>query len=236
MAEMTDNDILHMIPIYVMGKKYEVPKGLTIMKALEYSGYRLTRGCGCRGGVCGACVTIYRKKDEYKWQIGLACQTVVQENIFLVQLPYVPAHKALYNLNTLEPSEKQVVSLYPELLRCMGCNTCTRSCPMDLEVMNYVSAALVGDWETVKKLSMDCIMCGMCAARCPGELAPFNIAMLVRRMVGKNSHKTPADLAKRLQDIENGVFQPELDRLKGMQKEEMLAMYKEFQATKGEAV
>lgn len=233
---MSNNEILQMIPIHIMGKKYKVPKGLTIMKALEYSGYVLTRGCGCRGGVCGACVTIYRKKDEYQWQIGLACQTVAEENIFLVQLPYVPAHKALYNLQTLEPSEESVVSLYPELMRCMGCNTCTRSCPMELEVMNYISAAITGDWETVKKLSMDCIMCGMCAARCPGELAPFNIAMLIRRMVGKNTHKTPASVAKRLQDIRDGVFQSELAKLQEMDKDELMDLYKEYQATKGEAV
>lgn len=233
---MTNKDVLQMIPIYIMGKKYQVPKGLTIMKALEYSGYQLTRGCGCRGGVCGACVTIYRKKDAYQWHIGLACQTVAEENIFLVQLPYVPAHKAIYNLQTLDPSEENVVSLYPELLRCMGCNTCTRSCPMDLEVMNYVSAALTGDWETVKKLSMDCIMCGMCAARCPGELAPFNIAMLVRRMVGKSSNKTPVYVAKRLQEIESGVYQAELSKLKSMKKEELIKIYQGFQATKGDAV
>lgn len=233
---MGTTDVLQMIPIYIMGKRYEVPMGLTIMKALEYSGYQLTRGCGCRGGVCGACVTIYRKKDDYKWQIGLACQTVAEEDTFLVQLPYVPAHKARYDINDMEPTENHVVSLYPELMRCMGCNTCTRSCPMELEVMNYVSAALQGDWETVTKLSMDCIMCGMCAARCPAELAPFNIAMLVRRMVGRQAHKTPASVAKRLEDITSGVYQEELDKLKGMNKQELLGMYKQFQATKGEAV
>ena len=39
-----------LIPIYIMGKRYEVPDGLTIMKAMEYAGYILIRGCGCRGG------------------------------------------------------------------------------------------------------------------------------------------------------------------------------------------
>ena len=233
---MDPNDKIQMIPIYIMGKKYQVPMGLTIMKALEYSGYHLTRGCGCRGGVCGACVTIYRKMDDYRWQIGLACQTVVDENIFLVQLPYVPAHKAIYDSRRIEPTEENVVSLYPELLRCMGCNTCTRSCPMGLEVMNYVSAALTGDWQMVKKLSMDCIMCGMCAARCPAELAPFNIALLVRRMVGRKAHQTPAALARRLDDIREGVFGAELARLKALGKEDLLECYREFQATKGKAV
>lgn len=233
---MGNVDVLQMIPIYIMGKRYEVPMGLTIMKALEYAGYQLTRGCGCRGGVCGACVTIYRRKNAYKWRIGLACQTVAEADIFLVQLPYVPAHKAPYDIHILPPTEQSVIALYPELLRCMGCNTCTRSCPMELEVMNYVSAALQGDWELVTKLSMECIMCGMCAARCPGELAPFNIAMLVRRLVGKQAHKTPSLVQKRLDDITSGVYEAELARLKTMEKEGILGLYKEFQATKGEAV
>ena len=54
-----------MIPIYVMGKRYEVPETLTIMKALEYAGYKFIRGCGCRDGKCGACGTVFRKPGDY---------------------------------------------------------------------------------------------------------------------------------------------------------------------------
>lgn len=229
-------EIMEMIPVYIMGKKYMVPQGLTIMKALEYSGYMLTRGCGCRGGVCGACVTIYRHKKSYKWHIGLACQTVAVKDIFLVQLPYVPAHKAIYDIHSMQPDEEGVVELYPEILRCMGCNTCTRSCPMELEVMNYVSAALQGDWEKVTRLSMDCIMCGMCAARCPAELAPLNIGILVRRMVGRQAHSSISPVKKRLDDIKAGVFDEKLSELQRMEHAQILDMYKEFQENKGEAV
>ena len=31
-----------------------MPEDLTIMNAMEYAGYRLVRGCGCRHGFCGA--------------------------------------------------------------------------------------------------------------------------------------------------------------------------------------
>ena len=233
---MATADIEQLIPIYVMGKRYNVPMGLTIMKALEYAGYQLKRGCGCRGGVCGACVTIYRRKDEYKWQVGLACQTVIEKDIYLVQLPYVPAHRAPYDIEKVRATEQDVIGLYPELLRCMGCNTYTRSCPQGLEVMNYVSAALSGDWQQVKALSMECIMCGMCAARCPAELAPFNIAMLVRRMVGKETHQPPPHIRQRLQDIKEGVYKAELSELLGLDNDALLIRYQEFQSTKGEAV
>ena len=34
------------IPVFVMGKKYEVPETLTILKAMEYAGFQFVRGCG----------------------------------------------------------------------------------------------------------------------------------------------------------------------------------------------
>ena len=48
----------NMVTVFLFGKKYEVPDSLTIMEAMEYSGYQLVRGCGCRNGFCGACATI----------------------------------------------------------------------------------------------------------------------------------------------------------------------------------
>ena len=42
-----------MVNVFLMGKKYEVPASLTIMGAMEYAGYQLVRGCGCRNGFCG---------------------------------------------------------------------------------------------------------------------------------------------------------------------------------------
>ncbi|MGD8563587.1 MAG: 4Fe-4S dicluster domain-containing protein, partial [Desulfarculaceae bacterium] len=132
--------------------------------------------------------------------------------------------------------EESVSKLYPELLRCMGCNTCTRSCPMDLEVMNYVAAALRGEWELVKELSMECIMCGMCAARCPAELAPFNIAMLIRRLVGKHRYPAPQQFTERLTQIKAGKYQAELDELMSLDKDQLVERFKQFQSDKGEAV
>lgn len=230
------NNFITLIPVNVMGKMVKVPRGLTIMKALEYAGYRLTRGCGCRGGVCGACATIFRKKGEYRLQVGLACQTVVQPDIYVLQLPFFPASKALYDIGKAMPDDRNILKLYPELLRCMGCNTCTKSCPMDLEVMNYISAAICGDYHKVVELSMECVACGLCAARCPAELAPFNIALLIRRMVGRHLIQPPAQLAERLAEIKAGKYQKELRALKNTEQGEIEKRYQELQATKGASV
>ena len=61
-----------MIPVFIMGKKYDVPDSLTIMKAMEHAGFQFVRGCGCRGGVCGACGTVWRYTNDYKLHTGLA--------------------------------------------------------------------------------------------------------------------------------------------------------------------
>jgi len=228
--------VITLIPIYIMGKRYEVPNGLTIQKALEYAGYTLTRGCGCRGGVCGACATVYRRKGEFRLNVGLACQTVVEPEIYLVQLPYTPANKALYAVQNLIPDEMNITRIYPELLRCMGCNTCTRSCPMNLEVMNYVSAIIRGDFEEAVELSIECVQCGLCAARCPAELAPFNIALLVRRLYGKHVLAPSPQLQHRLEQIRSGVYAEKIDTLKKTERSEIEKRYKELQATKGAAI
>ena len=81
--EAKEKEREELVPIFIMGKRYEVPSSLTIQKAMEYAGYQLIRGCGCRGGICGACGTVYRFPGSYKIEVGLACQTMVQPNMYL---------------------------------------------------------------------------------------------------------------------------------------------------------
>jgi ferredoxin len=160
-----------LVPIFVMGKRYEVPASLTIQKALEHAGYLLVRGCGCRGGICGACGTVFRYPHSYRIEVGLACQTVVQPDMYIAQIPFFPGNKAVYDIETLAPVGATIAALYPEIFKCVGCGTCTRSCPMDIDVLSYVSKAIQGDISGVADGSFDCVMCGLCAARCPAEVS-----------------------------------------------------------------
>ena len=77
----------NMVNVYFYGKKYSVPGDLTIMTAMEYAGYTLTRGCGCRHGFCGACATIYRIKGKNELKTCLACQTQVVEGMYVASIP-----------------------------------------------------------------------------------------------------------------------------------------------------
>ena len=201
------------IPVFVMGKRYDVPSSLTIQKALEYAGYALIRGCGCRGGACGACATVYRLHGSYTIEVGLACQTVVQPNMYIAQIPFFPAEKARYDASALEATAETLGALYPDLYKCMGCNTCTKSCPMDIPVMEYIAAALRGDLETVAELSFSCVMCGLCTARCPAELRQYHIAELARRLVALHVWKRAEHLARVVDKCASGYHAEQVDKL-----------------------
>jgi heterodisulfide reductase subunit C len=214
-----------LVPIFIMGKRYEVPANITIQKAMEYAGYQLIRGCGCRGGICGACGTVYRYPESYKIEVGLACQTVVGPNMYLTQIPFFPAIKSLYDIEKVKPAIETLVKAYPELLRCLQCNTCTKSCPMDIEVMDYIAAAMRGDVARLAELSFDCVMCGICTARCPAEICQYNIAILGRRLYGKYIAPKAEHLASMVKEIEKGKHEQMLRELMDTDEETLKKLY-----------
>jgi len=214
-----------LVPVFIMGKRYDVPHSLTIMKAMEYAGYQLIRGVGCRGGFCGACATVYRLQGDDTLYFGLACQTVVEPNMYLVQIPFFPAQRASYKISELSARPEQLFSLYPELLRCLGCGTCTKACPQDLDVKGYTAAAMRGDIARVADMSFDCIMCGLCAARCPVGEAQYNIAVLCRRLYGRYLAPRSQHLEDRLAEIGSGAFDEPLQELMGLNTEELKERY-----------
>jgi ferredoxin len=215
-----------LIPIYIMGKRYDVPHSLTIMKAMEWAGYVLVRGVGCRGGFCGACATVFRVKDDPKLYFGLACQTVVQPEMYLGQIPFFPASRATYDITELEPKGSTLFQVYPELLRCLGCGTCTKACPQELNVKGYMAAAMRGDIAAVANMSFDCIMCGLCAARCPAEEPQYNIGILARRLYGRYLSPRSAHLEQRVGEIRQGRYDEELAQLKNLDAAALKEAYK----------
>ena len=215
------------VTVFIMGQKYEVPEGFTILNAIEYAGYQLKRGVGCREGFCGACATVYKLPGDYKLRGGLACQTVVQEGMYIAQIPFTPAQKATYDLNELKPDVTTFQTLYPEAFRCLGCNACSKVCPQEIKVMDYIQAIMRGDIALAADLSFDCIMCGLCAMRCPAEMAQYNIALLARRLYGKYMMPKPEFLEKRLKEIEEGKFDREIEKLMKMDRESLAKKYSE---------
>ena len=215
-----------MVEVFIMGKPCIVPASLTIMKALEYVGYKLVRGVGCREGFCGACGTVFRRKGDYKLYSGLACQTLVEDGMFLAQIPAFPAEKAVYDIRELEPNASSILRYYPELARCVSCNSCTKVCPQEIQVMDYVNEALRGDIERAAHTSFDCIMCGLCTMRCHAEMPQYLIGILARRLYAAHIAQRAPDLMPRVQQVLDGEFDGELADLKEMSVRDLKDLYK----------
>lgn len=218
------------VRIVFMGQSYEVPALSTVLQSLEGVGYQFVRGVGCRGGLCGACAFLGHLEGEEQIRPGLACQSIVADNLHISPMPSYPVIRPLHALEGRPATYETVRGAYPELLRCIGCNTCTRVCPQDIPVMDLLSATFRNDFFRIADKSFDCILCGLCAARCPADIAPFNIFLYVRRLTGR--HLTPAshDVAKRVEGIDAGTFEEELDRLMSAGKEELEQAFRGFQA------
>jgi len=211
--------------IYIFGKKYRVPEGLTIQKAMEFAGYQFIRSCGCRGGICGACLTEYRSPGGYRLNVVLACQALIEEGMQVTQSPFVPMNRADYHLEALKAQPEILGKIYPEIYRCLQCNTCTRVCPMEIQVMDYVAHAIRGDIEKVATLSFQCILCGACAAKCPAEISQPQVALLARRIYGRHILSLPEGLSQRISNIKTGRYDKVLERLTRLRTEELMKVY-----------
>jgi ferredoxin len=224
------------VRIYIMGKEYRVPAGLTIMKAMEYAGYKFIRGAGCRAGFCGACGTVYRKEGEYKLRFAVACQKLVEDGMFLVQLPFAPAPRVSYDLEKLRPTENVLLKLYPELARCVACNTCTKACPQEIPVMDYIQAALRGGHQARRGAIVRLYPVRPLLHALPrrhqalpcGPARPPPLRAVSRPQGRAPRPKGGGDRGRR--------FDEELDRLTRMGKEELSKLYEARQIEEGVGV
>lgn len=214
------------VSVFLFGKKYSVPSSLTIMKAFEYAGYQLVRGCGCRNGHCGACAVFYRIKNSRELKTCLACQTKVEDDMYIATLPFFPLVKQVYDLNKITPNIQIMMQLYPEIYKCIGCNACSKSCTQSLNVMQYIAHAQRGEFEKCAELSFHCVMCGICSSRCPANISHSQVAMLARRLTGKYIFNTSQDLLNRINEIDNCKFDTDLDNLARLSPLELQELYK----------
>ena len=213
------------VKVYFFGKQYEVPESLTIMKAMEYAGYQLVRGCGCRNGFCGACSTIYRIHGEQELKTCLACQTKVEEGMYVATLPFFPLVKQVYDIEKVSPTEQIMMQLYPEIYSCIGCNACTKSCTQGLNVMQYIAYAQRGEYAKCAEESFDCVMCGVCSSRCPAGISHPQVAVLARRLYGKYIAKTSEHLENRVKEINDGECKKLLEEVMNKPIEELKELY-----------
>ena len=213
------------VNVFLFGKKYEVPSNLTIMGAMEYAGYQLVRGCGCRNGFCGACATIYRIHGQQELKTCLACQQQVEEGMYVATLPFFPLVKKVYEINEIKPTQQIMMQLYPEIYSCIGCNACTNACTQGLNVMQYIAYAQRGDFAKAADLSFDCVMCGCCSSRCPAGISHPQVAELARRINGKYLQPQTQHLIDRVAEIEEGKCEAAIQEMMNNSIEKMKELY-----------
>lgn len=214
-----------MVPIFISGKRFEVPLGLTIVKSYEYAGFRLVRGVGCRGGICGACATVYRFAGEHRRRAGLGCQTAIVSGMILAPIPFYPANRPAYALEAIPDPTLGVARVFPEIEGCLGCNACNKICPQGIDVMGVIAAVLVGDLEKASDLSFDCVMCGLCASTCPAEISQFNVALLARRLYARYMVKGSNNIPRRVGEIRSGKYDEAIERLVSLGEDDLKKLY-----------
>ena len=93
--------------------------------------------------------------------------------------------------------------------------------------MDYMAAAERGDIAKVADLSFDCIMCGLCASRCPAETVQYNVGILCRRLYGRHIAPPAKHLADRVKEIEEGRFDQDLEKFMKTDKKTLKKLYDE---------
>lgn len=91
--------------------------------------------------------------------------------------------------------------------------------------MQYIAHAQRGEYEKCAEKSFDCVMCGVCSARCPAEISHPQVALLARRLTGKYIAPESKHLTQRVHDIENGDFTKLLEDVAGKPIEELKELY-----------
>ena len=74
-------------------------------------------------------------------------------------------------------------------------------------------------------LSFDCIMCGLCASRCPGELVQYNVGILCRRLYARYIAAKSKHLEARVREIKECKFDSELNELMKQDEEKLKKKY-----------
>jgi hypothetical protein len=70
----------------------------------------------------------------------------------------------------------------------------------------------------------------LCASRCPGENVQYNIGILARRLYARHLRPEAPDLEQRVEEIEHGKYEDDLEVLIKASEEVLRRRYDETQA------
>ena len=204
-----------MVHLNIEGRELEAPAGCSILQAFVHAGETLVESVGCMGqGVCGSCRVMVRRSGELEVNTALACETLVEDGMQVAFLDYFTrAAPHPYRLDQLSDSWQtlnMIDEVFPEASHCRHCSGCDRACPKGLDVQRGVNFAVEGKLAESGQVFDECVMCNLCTLACPEHIRPNHLGLFVRRMIASLSLR-PANLMRRLQQIENGEMTIDFD-------------------------
>jgi succinate dehydrogenase/fumarate reductase-like Fe-S protein len=204
---------LNEVTITVDDTPHTVPEGLTVVQAMWHMGREIVHDVGCLGGACGACTISIRFPGRFDNQCKLACQTLVSEGMTISFLPPDTSRKVLTPLPDTEATGQELFKYYPETRRCVACRACSMVCPIGIDAMGGVRAAIMGQHKDVAEKFEACVMCGLCAAVCGSGIQPHRVGAFTRRFTGAFFEKEATYLLDRIKEIASGQYQDEWNTL-----------------------
>lgn len=207
------------VRVNLEGREVLASPSNSIVQAYLASGQTLVKGVGCMGqGVCGSCRVMVRRAGSAEVTMELACETRVEDGMQVSFLEYgkhfafTPRRPHVYRIEDLQDSWQildKIGEVFPEAAHCRHCGGCDRACPKKLDVERGVNLAVAGDIVPAAEVFDQCVMCNLCTLACPEHIRPNHLGLFVRRMIASLTLR-PADLVRRLQQIECGEMKVDL--------------------------
>jgi len=204
-----------MVTLNIEGRPIEAPANCSILQAFVHAGETLVQSVGCMGqGVCGSCRVIVRRRGEQDVTTALACETLVEDGMQVAFLDYfTEPERHVYRIDNIGDSWhalRTISEIFPEASHCRHCSGCDRACPKGLDVQRGVNLAVEGKLSESSHVFDECVMCNLCTLACPEHIRPNHLGLFVRRMIGSYALR-PANLMRRLQQIESGEMKIDFD-------------------------
>jgi succinate dehydrogenase/fumarate reductase-like Fe-S protein len=204
-----------MVRLSIEGRQVEAPATCSILQAVLYAGETLVEGVGCMGqGVCGSCRVMVRRSGEQEVKTELACETLIEDGMQVAFLDYfTPSVRHVYRIEDIGDSWqalRKIGEVFPEASHCRHCGGCDRACPKGLDVQRGVNLAVDGELAASSQVFDECVMCNLCTLACPEHIRPNHLGLFVRRMIATLALR-PANLMRRLQQIESGEMKIDFD-------------------------
>jgi succinate dehydrogenase/fumarate reductase-like Fe-S protein len=204
-----------MLRLSIEGRQIEAPANCSILQAFMHAGETLVEGVGCMGqGVCGSCRVMVRRSGEQEVKTELACETLIEDGMQVAFLDYfTPSVRHVYRIEDIGDSWqalRKIGEVFPEASHCRHCGGCDRACPKGLDVQRGVNLAVDGELAASSQVFDECVMCNLCTLACPEHIRPNHLGLFVRRMIATLALR-PANLMRRLQQIESGEMKIDFD-------------------------